>query len=519
MSPGETKIITSPDRHGQSATVQPPPSYEPEQALIGSCLIRPEVFPAVIDAGVTADSFSGQTHALIFKAMAALHAEQAPVDLVTVAARLKEWGKLQEVGGPAFLAGLSEQVGFSTHALPYAHIVLKHAWRREYRRVLLQLSSLEQDQSARPDDLMTLLNSKLVELEAAYPRAAGDSFAAYAKLAYNVEQFQKLILPPKDRLLYPWLTAYQMLQIYGPRGGGKTAFVLGVLGAVAEGRSFGPWPAGEAPVKCLYLDGELPAQDVQVRNEQLDLANISTPENLKILSNALVVEAGLKRVSLRDTEWMDGFKRFLIDQDIKLWAADNLSSLATGAENAVEDWTPVNMFFLDLRALGITTSFVHHAGKSGRQRGTSGREDNLDTSILIKPTSDAHLVPGPKFTVTFEKNRIPRGEGYHLIKEIEMELIKNPDDPTGLNLPGLWTYRTTASKKSERNKAVTIKLIDGGATRAEIAKGLRVAKSTVGRIVTQAVKAGLLTDDEKLTPDGAEFLELRTDFPDDSEDF
>jgi hypothetical protein len=506
MSPEETKIITLPDRLGPLAPVQSPPSYEPEQALLGAILVRPEVFPAVIDAGVKAESFSGPAHATIFKAMLDLHGERAPIDLVTVTGRLKERGKLEASGGQGFLMGLSEEVGYSSNAEYYAHLVLKDAWRREYRQVLLQLHSLEQDPTARPADLMSMLNSKLVELEAAYPRAAGDSFAAYAKLAYNVEQFQKLILPPKDKLLYPWLTAYQMLQIYGPRGGGKTAFVLGVLGAVAKGLSFGPWPAGEAPVKCLYLDGELPAQDVQVRNEQLDLANISTPENLTILSNALVVEAGLKRVSLRDTEWMDGFKRFLIDQDIKLWAADNLSSLATGAENAVEDWTPVNMFFLDLRALGITTSFVHHAGKSGGQRGTSGREDNLDTSILIKPTSDAHLVPGPKFTVTFEKNRIPRGEGYHLIKETEMELIKDPDDPTGLNLPGLWTYRTTASKKSEQGKAKTLELVGAGFSRAEIAKKLGVERSTVTRRITRAIEEGFLSDNEKLTPAGVDFV-------------
>jgi replicative DNA helicase len=133
MSSEETKIITLPDRHGQPAPVQPPPSYEPEQALIGAILVRPEVFPAVIDAGVTAGNFSGAPHALIFKAMLALHGEQAPIDLVTVTTRLKEWGKLDGVGGPVFLAGLSEQVGFSTNAQYYAHLVLKHAWRREYR--------------------------------------------------------------------------------------------------------------------------------------------------------------------------------------------------------------------------------------------------------------------------------------------------------------------------------------------------------------------------------------------------
>ena len=58
---------------------------------------------------------------------------------MTVTARLKEWGKLEGAGGPVFLAGLSEQVGFATNADYYAHLVLTYAWRREYRDTLLQL--------------------------------------------------------------------------------------------------------------------------------------------------------------------------------------------------------------------------------------------------------------------------------------------------------------------------------------------------------------------------------------------
>ena len=163
------KVITLSDRHGQPAPVQPPPSYEPEQSLLGAILVRPEVFPAVIDAGVKAESFSGAAHGLIFKAMLALHGEKAPIDLVTVTTRLKECGKLEAVGGPVFLAGLSEQVGFATNAGYYSHLVRTYAWRREYRETILQLNSIEQNPAARPDDLVTLLSSKLADLEASCP--------------------------------------------------------------------------------------------------------------------------------------------------------------------------------------------------------------------------------------------------------------------------------------------------------------------------------------------------------------
>jgi replicative DNA helicase len=45
------------------------------------------------------------------------------VDLVTVSALLRERGQLEGVGGPVFLAALSEQVGFATNADYYANLV------------------------------------------------------------------------------------------------------------------------------------------------------------------------------------------------------------------------------------------------------------------------------------------------------------------------------------------------------------------------------------------------------------
>ncbi len=170
MTLDENKVISlPPDRRDPPPPVKIPPSYKPEQSLLGAILVRSEVFQAVIDAGVRPLSFDGTAHAIIFKAMLALHEEQAPIDLPTVCTRLEEQGKLEEAGGYVFLAGLNEEVGRATNAEYYAHLVLKFAWRRDYRQTLLQLNSLEQDPTASPDDLVTLLGSKLADLSASCP--------------------------------------------------------------------------------------------------------------------------------------------------------------------------------------------------------------------------------------------------------------------------------------------------------------------------------------------------------------
>ena len=49
---------------------------------------------------------------------------------------------------------------------------------------------------------------------------------------------------------------------------------------------------------------------------------------------------------------------------------------------------------------------LHHMNKTGGQRGTSGREDNLDISILLEKPSDYVPEDGARFVVNFTKARV-----------------------------------------------------------------------------------------------------------------
>jgi replicative DNA helicase len=100
----------------------PPANPEAEQSVLGAILVRPEVMDRVADLIISED-FYREAHGRIYQAMLDLYGRGEPVDLVTVSALLKERGQLEGVGGPGFLAGLSEQVGFATNAEYYATLV------------------------------------------------------------------------------------------------------------------------------------------------------------------------------------------------------------------------------------------------------------------------------------------------------------------------------------------------------------------------------------------------------------
>ena len=94
----------------------------------------------------------------------------------------------------------------------------------------------------------------------------------------------------------------------------------------------------------------------------------------------------------------------------------------SGSENESESWQEAQEWALDLRRRGKSVLFVHHAGKSGHQRGTSKKEDILDAVIILKHPDDYQPEQGARFEVKFDKARHFSGEDAcsfqaHLIEE------------------------------------------------------------------------------------------------------
>ena len=89
---------------------------------------------------------------------------------------------------------------------------------------------------------------------------------------------------------------------------------------------------------------------------------------------------------------------------IELIIVDNISTLCRNTrENEADSWLPVQEWALRMRASGKSVLFIHHAGKGGNQRGTSKREDILDTVIALKRPDDYKPKEGAVFQVYLKK--------------------------------------------------------------------------------------------------------------------
>jgi replicative DNA helicase len=114
----------------------PPQNIEAEQAVLGGVFLRNSIFHSLIDM-LQVDDFYPPVHQLLFRTFLDLYRQNIPIDLVTVAEELQKNGKLEEIGGPAYLTSLTESVASAANALSYAAIVRDKSIRRQ----LIQESS------------------------------------------------------------------------------------------------------------------------------------------------------------------------------------------------------------------------------------------------------------------------------------------------------------------------------------------------------------------------------------------
>lgn len=222
--------------------------------------------------------------------------------------------------------------------------------------------------------------------------------------AINYDEFLRCKLPPRETLLAPWLPKQGIAMAHAPRGLGKTHFAHGVAWAVASGGRFLRWATPAGAFRVLLLDGEMPGVLLQDRMRKVvEMSGLAPPmaEYMRIAAADLRTE-GLP--DLADAAAQQFYSDIVADADFVV--VDNLSTLCRSLkENEADSWAPVQAWCLGLRRQGKSVLLIHHDGKNGGQRGTSKKEDVLDTVIGLRRPPDYQADQGARFEIHFEKAR------------------------------------------------------------------------------------------------------------------
>jgi len=124
----------------------PPQNIDAERALLGSIMTRPDVVYDVVDI-IGGKSFYSERHKIIYETMLELFGKSQPIDLLSLASRLKEKELLERAGGNLYLTELLGSVPSASNAKHYAEIVQKKSMMRRLIEAAERITSLGYDEA------------------------------------------------------------------------------------------------------------------------------------------------------------------------------------------------------------------------------------------------------------------------------------------------------------------------------------------------------------------------------------
>lgn len=141
----------------------PPHSSEAEESVLGALLLDKDAIVAVAEF-LKPDDFYDERHRQIYECALELYEERIPIDVLTVAERLKKKKALKEIGGVTYLAELANKVPTAAHVEHYGKIVKDAATKRSLMAAATKLVDLSLDDSLGADELLDKAESAVFSL-------------------------------------------------------------------------------------------------------------------------------------------------------------------------------------------------------------------------------------------------------------------------------------------------------------------------------------------------------------------
>lgn len=288
---------------------------------------------------------------------------------------------------------------------------------------------------------------------------------------------------PKQYVVGEWLAKGEMAMIFAGRGVGKTYIALLLAHSIACRNDFLCWPTKGKGV--MYFDGEMGKEAISRRLKMMD---DSTQTANGLVKDKIFIQSYQDCAMEMMWNLSDPNQQKLYDECIEksgcdVVIIDNINTchhLMDNRDNEMSAWIRIQKWAVRQKGLGRCLIFIHHAGKSGMQLGTSQKENIQDYIIELK------------------KSRIVSSKGTN---GIEWHVDKSRDvAPDALSDMFLEYHITESdgfyirhSPLNDAKKREVKRLVTDGFTKPQIAEKLNIPKW----LVTEYIK----DEDDKIMPD------------------
>ncbi len=323
---------------------KPPQALELEEAVLGALMLEKNALTAVIDI-LKPEVFYKEAHQIIYKAVQVLFSKTEPIDILTVTNQLKSDGKLEDVGGPYYIAQLTNGVSSSANIEYHSRILLQKFIQREMIRISGEVIRDAYEDTTDVFELMDKAERDLFNVsENNFRRAHADMQSLVGEAIKEIEAakdaegylrgvpsgFRDL-----DKITGGWQKSDLVILAARP-GMGKTAFVL----SMARNSSIDfekPIAVFSLEMSAVQLVTRLISSEAEIAGEKLRKGDLKDYEWQQLVQK--VTPLLESKMFIDDTPALSVFelrakcRRLKEQHDVQMIVVDYIQLMTAGIEN------------------------------------------------------------------------------------------------------------------------------------------------------------------------------------------
>ena len=264
----------------------PPNHPESERSVLGAMLRSREAALLAIE-NLVADDFYDPANREIYAAMHTMAAASKPIDLVTLDEELTRRGKLEAVGGAAYLVEISRSVPSSANIQAYIRIVDE---KSTLRRLIAAAEKILQDSYSGSEELQDILQTAEKAIYDITMRKGGEELQAIQPVLLSTFEKIELLVKNNGRIEGVPTGYTELDETLTGLHSGELVLVAGrpAMGKTSIGMNFVENAAIRAGKKVAVFSLEMPAEQLAMR---------------MLCTEARVDMQRVRRGQLSDDEW------------------------------------------------------------------------------------------------------------------------------------------------------------------------------------------------------------------------
>ena len=316
----------------------------------------------------------------------------------------------------------------------------------------------------------------------------------------DLDTFLTTDFPQPSYIIEPLVSDQSIVEIVGASGVGKTMFGLAIAGGIASANGLLGMPSVGGARPILYVEGELPSADVQVRingmiaeikrNCKSDMFYTSTLQQQMLINPGGFVPINTPQGLINIENTLLAIKKRTGIMPVVF--IDNISCLASGMkENEADAWSPIINKFVKWKNMGSTVFYFHHLNKGNDSSGSTMQHRTIDMVLRMRKPDNKQKIKefdekGVQAIVDFPKWRLHDNS-----KHAKEHMLICED----------WKWKKMPVLTSDEIEIV--KMVEEGLDVKEMEKELSLNVKTIYRKIKKLKDGGVIKDGtNKQTVDG-----------------